>query len=386
MKKSSLLFALFSFALILPIGVSAMTMKADNSIYVGKDEIVEGNLYAAGSTINIDGTVKGDVICAGQSLNITGKIEGDVICAAQNVNMNGQVGGSFRVAGNTLNVNGAIARSAMLFGAFTNIGNEAKIGWDALIATGNGDLRGQIGGDLHGAGGQILIAGEVAKNISIRMDEGNGMQKKNLGGKSQANLIIAKDAKIGGNVTYTSRQAAQVEDGASIKGELKQNQPAMPIKKGKTALMGGWLLVSLFSALVIGLVIVSLWREPIKHLTDMMLEKIGPAIGWGAVVLFLGPIVLILLLFTLIGVPLAFILFGIWLIAIYISKILVGILIGRSLMNKFWEKRKDSVIIAMIIGIIAAWILCSLPIIGWLLSLIAVLWGLGGIWLYFRKA
>ncbi|MCK4553560.1 hypothetical protein KAU19_01185, partial [Candidatus Parcubacteria bacterium] len=123
----------------------------------------------------------------------------------------------------------------------------------------------------------------------------------------------------------------------------------------------------------------------IKKLTDKMLDKVGPSIGWGVIVMFLTPIIAILLLITLIGMPLAFILIGVWLIALFVSKILVGILIGRELLKRFWEKKKDSLLLAMVIGIVIAWIIFSLPIIGWLLCLVAMWWGVGGIWLYFRK-
>ncbi|MCG2690686.1 hypothetical protein L6249_01270, partial [Candidatus Parcubacteria bacterium] len=72
--------------------------------------------------------------------------------------------------------------------------------------------------------------------------------------------------------------------------------------------------------------------------------------------------------------------------ALLISKILVGILVGRGLLGRFLPKQKESMIWAMVIGIAAVWIICSLPYIGWLFCLVAVWWGLGGIWLYFRKS
>lgn len=383
MKKTRLFLPLLALLLILPLGVNAMTVKAENSVYIPKDQTVDGNLYSAGSTITIDGNVKGDVICAAQSVIISGKIDGDVICAAQNISINGQVGGDLRVAGNSIILNGSVARSGMLFGAFVNMGKQAQIGWDTLIAAGNADLRGKLGGDLSGAGGKMLIGGEVAKNVYLRLDDKKNNPNFN---KDQQNLTITKDAKINGNVYYTSSKTAKIEDGAKIKGEVKQNTPKYPERKKRESAEGGWFLVSLFSALIVGLVVISLWKEQILKLTDKMLEKIGPSFGWGAVMLFLTPILFILLLITIIGIPLAFILLGVWLIAIYISKIVAGILIGRSIAGRLKTKQKDSLLFSMIIGIVVLWILCYFPLIGCLFSLFAILWGMGGLWLYFRKA
>lgn len=375
-KTRLLLIACFAFLLIVPLTAKAFDIKTGDSIYVAKDQTIEGNLYAAGASITVDGTVTGDVICAGQSVNINGTVEGDVICvAAQAVNINGAVNGSVRAAGNSININGQVARNVMAFGAAVSLGREASVGWDMLIGAATGEIRGKVGRDLYGGASAVTIAGEVGKDVRLKMDS----QKPDKSG-----LTIIDEAKIGGNVVYTDKNEALIAGNAVIAGEITRNQPKLA--KEKTVMAWAWgRLYSIFSALVIGLVLISLWGKQIKKLTDNMLDKIGTSIGWGAVIMFLTPIIAILLLITFIGIPLAFLLIGVWLIALFISKILVGILIGRSLLEKFWTKKKDSLIWAMIIGIVIAWIIFSTPVIGWLLSLVALWWGLGGIWLYFKS-
>jgi cytoskeletal protein CcmA (bactofilin family) len=387
MKKTRIFAFLFALLLVLPLGVSAYSIKTENSVYVAKDEVVEGNLYAAGSSINIDGAVRGDVICAGQSVIINGTVDGDVICAGQSIIVSGAVGGSLRIAGNSLNLSGTVERSAMLFGGFINTGGDAKVNWDAMIAAGNADIRGKFGRDLHGAAGQALIGADIAKNVDLEIGESIRPETRGIGMdiRDQEPLKITKDAKIGGNLTYTSNIAANIEEGASIQGETKQNTP-QPVGKRTGQATGGWFIISLFAAMVVGLVLISLWGEPLKKITDLALEKFGPAIGWGAVILFLGPIIVVLLLITLIGMPLALILFGLWLIAVYVSKIIIAILVGRSIISRVRNKQKESMILSMILGVILVWILCAFPYIGWLLTLFVVLWGLGGLWLYFRRA
>ncbi|MEI6596732.1 MAG: hypothetical protein WCL13_00780, partial [bacterium] len=85
------------------------------------------------------------------------------------------------------------------------------------------------------------------------------------------------------------------------------------------------------------------------------------------------------------GIPLSLILSALWLIAMYASKILVGILIGKNLINNYWPKKKDSLILAMIIGVVAAYLIFALPFIGWVIALMAILWGMGGIMLVLKK-
>ena len=374
-KKIVIIFVLSLF-LVLPITAQAFMVKNDDSIYVAEGEIIEGNLYAAGVNIIVDGEVAGDVICGGQSVTINGKVAGDVICGAQVVTINGEVGGSARVAGNLVTINGQIARNVNAFGASIVLSPDATVGWDMLMAGQTGDIRGKIGGDLHGGGAKVVIAGEVGGRVKLNLDSQKYDKKKTL--------EILDSAVIGSGVVYTAGNQAAISDGAQIAGEVKHNLPKIKSAKKKIAkLWGIGKIYSIFSALVIGLVLISLWRKQIMAMTNRMRNKVAPSIGWGAVVMFLTPIIAFILMFTLIGIPLAAMLIGVWLIALFLSKILVGIMVGQAIMERLWKKNK-SLIWAMIIGIVVAWILFALPFIGWLLALVAIWWGLGGLWLAFR--
>ena len=375
--KKTILAACF-ILLALPIAASAYSAKSGDSIYVSKDEVIEGNLYAAGSTLNIDGKVTGDVFCAGQSININGDVEGDVFCAGQTININGKIGGSLRVAGQSINLNGQVARNAVTIGATIATAASSSIGWDLLILGNIFELKGDIGRDLYGSAGKVNVSGKIGKNLDLNFGQKNNSDKP---------LIITGTAKINGQVKYKSDKDADINSGAVIKGETIHNFPTMVAKKSNLVKLDWYWgkLISIFSALVIGLVLISFWREQILKITDLMLAKIGPSMGWGIITLLLTPLIAIILLITIIGLPLAFILLALWLIAIYVSKILVGILVGRSLINNYWPKKKDSLILAMIIGIIIAYLIFALPIIGFSVSLLAMLWGLGGIMLALKN-
>lgn len=376
MKKTILTACLM--LLLLPLTARAYSFKKGDSVYVPKDEVIEGNLYAVGSNLTIEGKVTGDVICAGQSINITGEVAGDVICAGQSISINGNIGGNLRLAGNAINFNGQVERNGMLIGSSVVTAASSTIGWDLLVLGNIFELNGNIGRDLYGRSGQVSLAGQIGKNLDLNFSASNNNDKP---------LIIAGTAKIGGQVKYKSIKNAMIDSDAAIKGEVIHNFPAAAAKKSNLADLAWWWgkLISLFSALVIGLVLISFWREPVIKITDLMLNKTGSAFGWGILALLLTPLIVIVLLITIIGLPLAFILLALWLIALYASKILVGILIGRRLINNYLPKQKDSLILAMIIGILIMYLIFALPIIGLFISLLAMLWGLGGIMLTIKK-
>ena len=373
MKKAIILLALA--IMLTPLTVSAYALKSGNSVYVPKGETVEGNLYAAGANITVEGKVTGDVICAGQTVNISGEVAGDVICAGQAVNVTGNIGGNLRAAGNSVNLSGRVGRNMMAFGASILSAASSTVGWDMLTVGGFGQIAGSVGRDLYGALGQATISGQVG-NINLHV----GQKNKN---SNQPALVLAGTAVVNGDVKYTSDGNAAIETGAVIKGKTIHNLPAVVVKKADFGKMFWWWgnLIALFSALVIGLVLISFWREAIINITDLMLNKTRASFGWGILALLLTPPIAVILLITIIGIPLSLILTALWLIALYLSKILVGILAGRWLLNSYLPKQKDSLILGMIIGILIIHLIFTLPLIGALAAMLATLWGLGGIML-----
>lgn len=378
MKKAIIILALA--IMLTPLTVSAYAIKTDNSVYVPKTETIEGNLYAAGANVTVEGKINGDIICAGQTINISGEVAGDVICAGQSINVTGNVGGSLRAAGNSINLSGKISRNVMAFGASILSAASSSVGWDMLAVGAFAQIAGNVGGDLYGSLGQATISGQIGKNVNLHFGQQN---KKD----DSPALTVAGTAVINGDLKYTAKPDAAIDAKAAIKGKVTHDLPALAAKKPNLANLGWWWgkLISLFSALVIGLVLISFWRQPVIKITDLMLAKVGPSFGWGILALLLTPLIVIILLITIIGLPLAFILLALWLIAIYASKILVGILVGRSLLNNYWPKQKDSLILAMIIGIIIAHLIFALPFIGWIMALLAILWGLGGTMLALKR-
>jgi|GEM_PF-6121389 len=52
MRKAILIF-MISFAFVIPAGVSAYEIRKGDTVIVPKDEVIDGNLYAAGANINM---------------------------------------------------------------------------------------------------------------------------------------------------------------------------------------------------------------------------------------------------------------------------------------------------------------------------------------------
>ncbi len=372
MKKKITKILLLLALILLPLGAAkAIGTKTGNSVYVAKDEIISGNFYAAGNNITIDGTISGDLIAAAQTISVNGRVEGDIIAAAQDININGEVGGNVRVAGNSISLDGLVARNVNAFGSNVILGNNSQIGWDVIVAGVNFESRGNIAGGLSGSMGRALISGKIAKDLDLKMSE-NGFNE---------GLTILPETNIGGEVNYVSKKPAQISDKAKIGGQVEQKVPQT--KSTNCLAVWAWAkLYSIFSALVVGLVLIFLGRK----ITPKVLEKIEAKplkmVLPGLLIMFVLPPVALVLAFTIIGIPMALIISAWWLVATYVAKIITAILVGQLILKALIKKSTPKLIWSLILGVTVSWLLFAIPFVGWILGLFAIWLGLGGIWTY----
>jgi len=361
--------SLFLALILLPFGAAkAADLESGQSVYVAKDQIIAGNFYAAGANITVDGTISGDLIAAGQTINVNGRVDGDVIAAGQNITVNGAIGGNVRIAGNSLTINGSVARNVNAFGANIVLGDKSKIGWDALIMGASAEVRGEIDGSLTAQASRALIAGQINKNADLK-----------IAGKLSG-LTIAPEAKIAGNLTYTSPVAAKISNPASIGGETTRQTPPAPASR---FLLWLWSrLWAIFAALVVGLILVFLVKKVTTKVLDGLEDRPQKALLPGLIIMLILPPIALLLVFTLIGIPLALIIAAWWLIATYVARILAAIFLGRFLFKKVFKKNDVPLFWCLVLGVVIAWLLFALPFIGWLFALVAIWLGLGGLWNY----
>lgn len=366
----------------------AFGVKAAQSLYLAPDQTVEGNYYAAGQNLTIDGAITGDLFCVGQNITINGKVGGDVICAGQAININGEVGGDVRTAGNVVNINNKVGKNTMIFAAAAILGSKSEIGGDVLAGAAGLEARGSIAGELYGGGAGVVIDGPVGKNVSMDISC-NSAGKKECG-----SLTIGKNAKIGGYVYYRASPEVKFLNEGTVVGEIKRLEPKQrPVKSGTdhvgAVIVGLWFIsraLALVSALILALLLVAIFKDRLSKLSEINLTKVGASFGWGAVLIFLVPIICIFAMATIIAIPIAAALAFIWLALLIIAKVTAAITIGERLFGKFSKSKKQrSMYSVAVFGVIVCYLVFAIPFLGSILSFAALIWALGGIWLYFKQ-
>lgn len=357
----------------LPLTVAAGSKQMEQSIYVGPDEIIDGNFIKAGNVIDINGSVNGDVIVAGNSITIAGAVAGDVIAAGNSITITGPVGGSVRVAGSTVQIGGHVSHNVWAVGSTVALGSESAVGWDVYAAGGSVEVRGPVGGNLWVGAGTVVIANEIGKDVTASVDQ-------------EGTVVLYPTAVVNGNLTYraASDQQLVVREGATVAGKTtRQPLPAGTSPAGRAWLGTAylfWKLVSLFGLLVIGLVLLTLAPKKLLEINQEMVKRPWPSLGWGAVYLIVTPVAVVLLLLTIIGIPLALIILALYGISLCVSKVLAGFTLGLLLVTQTGKAAyKGSLVWPLALGLVIITLLSMIPFLGWAVKLLLVLWALGAL-------
>lgn len=371
---------------------------------------VEKDVYLAGDEITIDGTVKGDAILAGALVALNGFVEGDLIAAGQSVVVNGTVQDDVRIAGEVLLLkNQAQVKDDMIAaGLSLESQPQTSIGGTLTVASGQALLAGTIDQDVVGGMGGLTLKGTVGQDMVVTVDD-NQTWKPLFGPSPRikipdvpGGLTLTDSAQVKGGLTYRSPTTATLSDGSQVTGKITHQQTPEwePTPTKPTNIV----LDQLERLLTIGLVGGGLlWVFP--KWTDGLTQNIQArplrTIGWGivtsvlvgvvsvviAVLTILSFIVLVLTLqglaWPVLGVgTLANLALwvGIGSFASLIAPVLISNLGGRWLCSQFNLNQTANRFIPFLMGVVVLMLITAIPLIGGIMSFVIILLGLGALW------
>lgn len=313
-------------------------------------QTINGDYFAANSTVNLEGTVNGDAYLAGGDVNVDGTINGDLLAAGGNINIKGKVTGNVRSAGGQITISGNVGKNVSLAGGNLSLLDGAKVEGNLAAAGGNMSLSSTIGGSVNSAVSQLNIA--KGSNVS-----------KDLTYWSNNSAIISKDASVSGKITQY----------ASPKFNFG--------RAGATGFLGGvfsfYRVVSLVSSLIVGFLLIRFLPLYAQETAGIIFKKPWQSflVGLASIVAF--PVLILALVITVFGFPLAILLGATFFILLYFSKIFVGLVIGQKLLD--FGGQKLNPYLTFIVGLIILGFLSYVPFLGGAVIFILGLMGLGAI-------
>ena len=343
-------------------------------VTIGSSETIEDDLYAFGGLIAINGTIHGDLVAIGQFITIDGTVTGDVIAAAQGIAIRGQVGGTVRAAaggsviptgfGSGVVLDGKVANDLVVAGDEVTILSNGRVGRDAIIGAANATIAGQIGRDLQAGGTNVKIDGSIGGNVTATVDR----------------LQITDRGTVGGSLTYTSKNEAQIVNPSSVKGSSVRQSPdngRAPLFSGTAALVVEW-LKGLIGLLILGILVVFFFPGFARRAGEALVRSPWLTLGIGALVL-IGLPILSVIFFAVGGLIggwwIGFVVLALFGVALALSIPVAAVGIGGALLRV--AQRPVPVWFALLIGLIVLLLVALIPILGGLVIFCALLFGMG---------
>jgi hypothetical protein len=345
---------------LLPATVLAADNRQGQSVTVGPNEVINDDLYVAANTVDIQGTINGNLIAVGGTITVSGLVTRDVNASGANISIPGEIQGSARLAGGQVTVSGKITGDLVVAASTVSLAQEASVGRDVMAAAGTATFAGSITRNVQVAGRDVVFSGPVGGNVTAW----------------DTTLKLESGAAIQGNLDYTSNQDVSIAGGAVVAGSTHRTVPS----NGPTiaSYLIGWLqtLVGFFllGALVIFLV-------PRFNIRAVEAYRMAPwsRLGVGLAVLLVVPVIaLMAFVLGLIvgGWWLALFLIGGYMLTLAVGYALVGEMIGRFTLERLGQPNVHA-LVALLAGLIILLVASSIPWVGWLVGLIALIYGVG---------
>ena len=238
-------------ALILLVGAGepqALRTASSDVFLIREGEVVDENLYVAGSLVRIAGTIRGDLmVLATDHLEVSGRVEGDVIGFAATANLTGAVTGSVRLVGIDLDI------AARTGGDVVGLGRDVYLGGstsgDSLVWSNSLIAGGEVGRDLTGRTfGRATVGGRVGRDVEMTVGR----------------LVVLEGAHVVEDLGYRSAREAVIDSGAVIGGVLAQRVPLTADLRTRAArLMLGFIAFVLLVAY--GLVMIGVTPDKLER-------------------------------------------------------------------------------------------------------------------------
>lgn len=368
-KRLIVLFLILFSTLLLVMPVVASNM--EDKVNLSTNKVVNGNYYTVGQTIEINGRVESDLVLAGGNVLVSGEVGGDVLALGGNIRITGPISGNIRVLGGNVEIAGPVGHNIMVGAGKLIILSSSQIQGHITAGAGTLEINGLVEGGVLVGAGNVKITGNIKGPVDVWLER-NGV------------LNISKAAVLEGQLVYHGNKQAQIEQGAKL-----AQTPVFREWNNKAVERGWWWgwLISLFGALVLGMVLMSLWSRQIIEKGQEILINTWPSLGWGAVWGVAVPIICIILLFTLIGIPLALVLAGLYFIGCLLAQVIAGAAVGLFLKSKtkgIMDKWSNLVIV--LVGIFVYRLFAGLPWVGGLVVLAGTLLAWGAVLRIQRKS
>jgi cytoskeletal protein CcmA (bactofilin family) len=336
-------------------------VEAEVAMRTGERIVVEDtvrDLFSAAQEIRVTGVVQDNAFVAAErvTIDVDGRIEGDLLAAAGEIYIEGEVLGDVYAVGGEIKV----APGGVVHGDM----------W-----TGCGELThdGRIDGHLKTGAGKVTVNGHVGGDADLEVGE----------------LVLGPDATIGGDLDYQGPNETTVPETATVGGEVGFTY--VEKTEGDEDEGGSVILSLLFhiwmyiAALIVGCVLLWLGGASARRFGDALIAQPGRSVGLGFVMLVVIPVAAIMACVLVLTLQLGLLTGVLYAIALYLAGLITALAIGTLVLRRGFGKDAPSAYAALALGLLLLHLLMAIPFVGFLVKLVAIVAGLGAMYVALRN-
>lgn len=337
-------------------------------IVLPKNVVHRGDYTISGKNIEISGIVEGDVLAFGSQIFIDGEVKGDVLVAGGNVRVSGNVWQNVRLIGGQAILSGSIGRNVTLVSGNTEFSSSSRVGGNVLAVAGNLELDGSIGGNAKVFASNLRVSNAIAGTLKAYA----------------AQLRLTSKADIARNFEYWSNTIALIDPSARIRGEIVHHPSFLyqlthskffkSIKFGSKFVA---VIMNFLYSFVTGILLMYFFYPKLNRSLDMLSNRPIESFIYGLLVLILLPLICLMLIMTILGVPFGLTLLAVNVVGFYTAKIVSILWVVRRVFSRWKYERHKKLYFSL--GLVAYFMILSIPYAGALVSLIAMVFGIGAV-------
>ncbi|TAN37091.1 MAG: hypothetical protein EPN23_06670 [Verrucomicrobia bacterium] len=363
MKFRLLLLPLFC---ALPLTAPALEGRKAEAVEVTANQTLTNELWLAADSIKFRGTAERALFLQTMNAELGGQFHRDVWALADTIKFSGQADQALRVAARrSAEIAGHVAGGLMAMGETVHIQKAAYLGEGAVLFGQEIICEGVVSNRLIALGNKITLTGYVGGPARLIADE----------------ITLMPGAVIAGDVVYTSDKELFAGEGVTINGKLiRQTKTHLGFSLPTlTPLQVVLIQFGLFlAALFVGLPFVALFPLFTTRTVALLRTQPNKCLLTGGIALALLPMLGVISAVTWVGLPLGALLLGAFAMLLYLSKIIVAIpLAGRLFVRRGPTARPLSALPFLTVGLFLLYLGAALPIVGFAVQLVSVLYGMG---------
>ncbi|TFL16382.1 hypothetical protein [Jannaschia formosa] len=335
-----------------------------------------GDLYLLQGRVGSPLETEGDLFALVGWMAPEGRVAGDAHLAGFTVTMRAGTGGDLYAMGSHVALEGPVDGDASVSAGSATLGSGAAVRGNLRFVGGALDLSAPIGGSALIAGGEVRIDAPVAGDVRV----------------AAGTLSFGPDARIGGTLFHAGPERVEVPE-AVIPAERVTFTEWHPDQGGRPADWGndmapgpavavGGAVAGLLALLLVGAALLAMMPARVERWGAAVEARPGAAMLWGGATLAALFGLVPVLALTLVGVLLV----PVALLALTLAWV-GGWLLGTYTLGRILAERtglRPSLSLGARIAILAAAVVVAgllnfVPVLGWLLNLGLVLFGLGGV-------